>query len=85
MDTSDPKITFDGKGRCDHCNTFYKSVLPKWQPNEAGRKILEKKIEQKRPMSPGFVEGYRVQVLLDAVRRSHDAGRWLDTRPESGP
>jgi N-acetyl sugar amidotransferase len=46
MDTSDPKITFDAKGVCDHCNGFYKHVLPKWQPNEAGRKILEKKVEQ---------------------------------------
>jgi N-acetyl sugar amidotransferase len=46
MDTSDPKITFDGKGRCDHCTNFYKRVLPKWQPNETGRTILEKKIEQ---------------------------------------
>jgi len=53
MDTSDPKITFDGKGRCDHCNTFYKSVLPKWQPNEAGRKILEKKIEQIKKAAAG--------------------------------
>ena len=40
-------------------------------------------IEQKRSTSPGFAEGYRVQILLDAVRRSHDAGRWLDTKPES--
>ena len=46
MDTSDPKITFDGAGRSDHCNTLYKRVLPKWQPNEEGRKILEKKIAQ---------------------------------------
>ena len=40
-------------------------------------------IERKRPMSPGFSEGYRVQVLLDAVRRSHDLGHWLDTKPEN--
>jgi N-acetyl sugar amidotransferase len=46
MDTSDPKITFDERGMCDHCNTFYKSVLPKWQPNEAGVKVLQKKVEQ---------------------------------------
>ena len=31
---------------------------------------------------PGFAEGYRVQVLLDAVRRSHELGRWLDIEPE---
>jgi len=46
MDTSDPKITFDGKGMCDQCNTFYKRVLPKWQPNEAGMKVLKKKVDQ---------------------------------------
>lgn len=27
---------------------------------------------------PGFAEGYRVQVLLDAARRSHAAGRWIE-------
>jgi N-acetyl sugar amidotransferase len=53
MDTSDPKITFDGNGRCDHCNTFYKQVLPKWQPNEAGKKVLEKKIEQIKKAGTG--------------------------------
>ena len=29
-------------------------------------------IEQRRPAVPGFAEGYRVQLLLDAVRRSHE-------------
>ena len=53
MDTSDPKITFDEKGMCDHCRSFYKSVLPKWQPNEAGRKVLEKKIEQIKKAGAG--------------------------------
>lgn len=46
MDTSDPKITFDANGRCDHCNNFYEHVRPKWQPNETGRKILMKKVDQ---------------------------------------
>src|SRR5260370_21565559 len=53
MDTSDPKITFDGNGKCGHCITFYESVLPKWQPNEAGRKVLEKKIEQIKKAGAG--------------------------------
>jgi predicted dehydrogenase len=38
-------------------------------------------IEQKRPATPGFAEGYRVQVLLDAARRSHADGRWIDIAP----
>ena len=46
MDTSDPKITFDANGVCDHCRNFHKHILPRWQPNEAGWKILLKKVEQ---------------------------------------
>ena len=53
MDTSDPKITFDGSGKCDHCRSFYKSVLPKWQPNEFGMKILMKKVEQIKKAGEG--------------------------------
>ena len=34
-------------------------------------------IEQRQPVEPGIAAGYRVQMLLDAVRRSHAAGRWL--------
>lgn len=33
MDTSDSKIKFDSKGVCDHCNTYYDDILPKWNPN----------------------------------------------------
>lgn len=53
MDTSDPKITFDGNGVCDHCRNFYKNVKPKWQPNEAGMKILLKKVEQIKKAGEG--------------------------------
>jgi predicted dehydrogenase len=42
-------------------------------------------IEQRRPASPGLPEGYRAQALIDAVRRSHAAGRWIDVAPESHP
>ncbi|HWP27145.1 MAG TPA: Gfo/Idh/MocA family oxidoreductase [Xanthobacteraceae bacterium] len=31
-------------------------------------------IEQRTQVAPGFAEGYRVQVLLDAARRSHTQG-----------
>jgi predicted dehydrogenase len=34
--------------------------------------------------SPGFAEGYRVQVLIDAARRSHASGRWVDLAPPAG-
>ena len=32
MDTTDSKITFDEKGVCDHCNTYFEDILPKWNP-----------------------------------------------------
>jgi len=53
MDTSDPKITFDGRGMCDHCVSFYKNVRPRWRPNEEGRKILQRKIEQIKKAGAG--------------------------------
>jgi len=53
MDTSDPKITFDRNGVCDHCRNFYKNVLPKWHPNEAGSRVLEKKVEQIKEAGKG--------------------------------
>src|SRR5215467_11042769 len=31
--------------------------------------------------APGFAEGYRVQCLLDAARRAHCCGRWIDIPP----
>lgn len=41
MDTTDSKITFDEKGVCDHCNTFYEDILPKWHTDERGDKALK--------------------------------------------
>ena len=41
MDTTDSKITFDEKGVCDHCNTYYTDILPKWHTDERGHKALE--------------------------------------------
>ncbi|MFH1733771.1 MAG: asparagine synthase-related protein, partial [bacterium] len=42
MDTTDTKIVFDDKGVCDHCNTFYKKILPNWHTDERGRRELER-------------------------------------------
>lgn len=39
-------------------------------------------VEQFQPSSPNLTDGYRVQLLLDAVRRSHATGRWLDIEPK---
>ena len=46
MDTTDSKITFDEKGVCDHCNTFYKEILPKWFTNEVGDKALKEIVKK---------------------------------------
>ena len=35
-------------------------------------------IETGSACKPGFAEGYRVQRLLDAARRSHSQGQWID-------
>ncbi|WP_458376662.1 phosphoadenosine phosphosulfate reductase domain-containing protein [Pseudomonas pergaminensis] len=40
MDTSDENITFDEKGVCDHCNGFYRDLLPHWDTGEKGRQQI---------------------------------------------
>ncbi len=49
MDSSDSSITFDKRGFCDHCNTFYSRTLPAWnlqKNNKNGLKILTNKIKK---------------------------------------
>ncbi len=46
MDTTDSKIIFDEKGVCDHCNTYYKAILPHWHTDERGEKALWKTIDK---------------------------------------
>jgi N-acetyl sugar amidotransferase len=40
MDITDSRIVFDHKGVCDHCNTFFKDILPNWHTDERGNKEL---------------------------------------------
>jgi predicted dehydrogenase len=40
--------------------------------------------ESGRCPSPGVAEGYRVQCLIDAARRAHATGRWIDIAPPGG-
>ncbi len=42
MDTTDAKIVFDEKGVCDHCNTFYREILPNWHTDERGRQKFDR-------------------------------------------
>ncbi len=47
MDTSDPEITFDDQGYCNHCNHFFNTIQGvHWLPNEEGKIILEKTINK---------------------------------------
>src|SRR5260370_12051257 len=41
MDTTDPGITFDGRGVCDQCSSFYHNVLPNWHTDERGWQALQ--------------------------------------------
>lgn len=40
MDTSDPRITFDERGRCDYCNNFDNNIRPNWNPDAQGEAEL---------------------------------------------
>jgi len=53
MDTSDSNITFDGRGRCDYCNNYYRNILPNWHPDEAGARQLEREAEAIRRHGKG--------------------------------
>ena len=35
------------------------------------------------PATPGFAEGHRVQMLIDAARRSHQSGAWIDVSQQA--
>jgi len=41
MDTTDPEITFDEQGHCNHCTRFFDTIKGvHWLPGEEGRRIL---------------------------------------------
>ncbi len=48
MDTTDSKIVFDDKGVCDHCISFYKDILPDWNPSKDKSHELENIAKQIR-------------------------------------
>ena len=41
MDSSDQNIVFDKNGVCDHCNTYYNNILPKWKSKLKNKKNLD--------------------------------------------
>jgi len=46
MDTSDPEITFDQNGICNHCTRFETQIKPLWFPNQEGKQKLDAIIKQ---------------------------------------
>lgn len=77
MDTTDSKIIFNDKGVCDHCNTYYKDILPKWHTDEKGHQALEEiivKIKKEGEgkdfdclmgMSGGIDSSYLLYVMVE--------------------
>jgi N-acetyl sugar amidotransferase len=46
MDTSDPEITFDEKGNCNHCKSAIDQARKIWFPDEHGEKIIDEIIKK---------------------------------------
>jgi len=53
MDTSDPDISFDANGRCNHCRDFESLRGTVWFPNDVGARRLERMIEQVKDEGTG--------------------------------
>ncbi|MCB5363230.1 N-acetyl sugar amidotransferase [Pusillimonas sp. CC-YST705] len=53
MDTSDPDITFDEHGVCNHCIKFDAVTRPNWFPNAEGAERLAKMVEQIKAAGKG--------------------------------
>ena len=64
MDTSDPTITFDADGVCNHYPDFYRNVKSYWQTGPEGRRQLET-----------AVAALSSAQLADAKARARD---WMD-------
>ena len=48
MDTTDPDITFDAAGVCNHCRHFWNVQSKGWFPNEQGEAMLKEILENIR-------------------------------------
>lgn len=53
MDTTDSAITFDARGVCDHCNTYYNKTLPNWDTGAAGKAELDRMVSEIRTAGKG--------------------------------
>lgn len=53
MDTSDPEISFDEEGVCNHCHKFNNEISKRWYPNEEGEKKLNTIIHEIKQVGKG--------------------------------
>lgn len=77
--------------RGDRTSTELREVTHGRDPNRDGRVAalaaladrFVRAIRTGEPAGPSFEDGYRVQCLLDAARRSHERRAWVDVRVAS--
>lgn len=53
MDTTDSQIIFDENCVCDHCNGFKNDTLPNWYPNDTGKEMFRKQVEEIKASGKG--------------------------------
>ncbi|WP_165672400.1 N-acetyl sugar amidotransferase [Metapseudomonas otitidis] len=53
MDTTDPEITFDEQGICNHCHQFDQRACAEWFPNAEGRNRWAALVEQIKASGKG--------------------------------
>jgi len=53
MDTTDPHITFDNQGVCNHCHNFDNVTKEKWYPNDEGAKRWQAHIDEIKEAGKG--------------------------------
>ncbi|WP_061271206.1 N-acetyl sugar amidotransferase [Leptospira interrogans] len=46
MDTTDPNITFNEKGVCNHCLNFFQNIKPEWDKKLSNPSLLQEMIEK---------------------------------------
>ena len=62
MDTTDPGISFDENGVCDHCINFDANVLSNWHTDERGHQELLRTVENNSIDRDGVRAGYDLEL-----------------------
>jgi len=83
MDTTDPSITFDEKGVCDHCHDFESKLKPQWNPGDFNSPEINDLIEQikQKGKNKEFDCILGLSGGIDSSYLLHVAIREFDLRP----